>query len=468
MASISKDRSGSRRLLFTDAAGDRKAIYLGKTPQKTCESLRRLVEQLVAAKMAGTAPTSEAIRWLDGIGDAMRDKLAAAGVADAPNRAAIREFVESYIAARVDVKPNTLRGWRQARDHLVAHFGPGKPVRSFTKGDGKDFRLYLIGLGLAEASVRKYCGFAKHFLAQAVDREILDRNPFAGVPSSSIGNEKRQFFVTRADTQKVFDACPDAEWRLIVALSRYGGLRCPSEHLRLAWDDIDWERSRFTVHSPKTERHQGHDTRIVPLFPELRPFLADAFDAAEEGATHVLAKHRDDEANIRTQMTRIVRRAGLKPWPRIFHNLRSSRQTELEAQFPTHVVCSWIGNSPLVARRHYLQMRDEDFDRAALTPTGEVVNSAAGRDDAQSSAATVRNSPQRSETRASFVPENKENHLFQGVKAGADGNRTHRTSVYDVPPVLKTGTVTRAAFTPEVGWTVYADPAREDSPGEIT
>lgn len=34
-------------------------------------------------------------------------------------------------------------------------------------------------------------------------------------------------------------------------------------------------------------------------------------------------------------------------------------------------------------------------------------------------------------------------------KAGADGNRTHQTSHNDVPPVLKTGAVTRAAFTPE-------------------
>src|SRR2546423_400202 len=34
-------------------------------------------------------------------------------------------------------------------------------------------------------------------------------------------------------------------------------------------------------------------------------------------------------------------------------------------------------------------------------------------------------------------------------KAGADGNRTHRTPLYDVPPVLKTGAVTRAAFAPE-------------------
>src|SRR5579863_8153016 len=35
-------------------------------------------------------------------------------------------------------------------------------------------------------------------------------------------------------------------------------------------------------------------------------------------------------------------------------------------------------------------------------------------------------------------------------QAGADGNRTHQAPEYDASPVLKTGTVTRAAFTPEL------------------
>ncbi len=34
-----------------------------------------------------------------------------------------------------------------------------------------------------------------------------------------------------------------------------------------------------------------------------------------------------------------VCRAGLKPWAKLFHNLRASRQTELENDFPSHVVC---------------------------------------------------------------------------------------------------------------------------------
>jgi predicted fused transcriptional regulator/phosphomethylpyrimidine kinase len=34
-------------------------------------------------------------------------------------------------------------------------------------------------------------------------------------------------------------------------------------------------------------------------------------------------------------------------------------------------VCSWIGNSKVVARRHYLQLRDEDFARAAQNAAHE-------------------------------------------------------------------------------------------------
>ena len=63
-------------------------------------------------------------------------------------------------------------------------------------------------------------------------------------------------------------------------------------------------------------------------------------------------------------MARIVRQAGLTPWPRIFHNLRSTRQTELEEQFPSHVVCRWIGNSQQVAQKHYLQVTDDHYQRA--------------------------------------------------------------------------------------------------------
>jgi hypothetical protein len=158
---------------------------------------------------------------------------------------------------------------------------------------------------------------------------------------------------------------------LLFALSRFGGLRCPCEHLALKWTDIDWERDRFRVDSPKT------GVRWVPIFPELRPYLEEAFELAPEGAVHVIGRYRDANANLRTQLMRIIGKAGLKPWPKLFHNLRATRETELAAQHPIHVVCAWIGHAAAIAQKHYLQVTDADFERACLgrgAESGAVVD----------------------------------------------------------------------------------------------
>lgn len=151
------------------------------------------------------------------------------------------------------------------------------------------------------------------------------------------------------------------------ALSRFGGLRCPSEHLRLQWTDIDWEDSRIVVSSPKTGHHEGKASRVLPLFPvfpELRPHLEEAWEAAQSGALFVISRYPNTNANLRTQLLRIIKRAGLTPWPKLFHNLRATRQTELEERFPSHVVCRWIGNSRRVAQEHYLQVTDVHYRQA--------------------------------------------------------------------------------------------------------
>ena len=61
----------------------------------------------------------------------------------------------------------------------------------------------------------------------------------------------------------------------------------------------------------------------------------------------------------------IVVRAGLRPWPKLFQNLRANRETELAAAFPIHVVCEWMGNSPKIVARHYLRVTAADCERAA-------------------------------------------------------------------------------------------------------
>ena len=102
----------------------------------------------------------------------------------------------------------------------------------------------------------------------------------------------------------------------------------------------------------------------MPIVPELRRYLEEGMELASDGTEFVITRYRQSNANLRTALLRYILRAGLKPRPKLFNNLRSSCQTELEERFPSHVVCAWLGNSERIAREHYLQVTDAHFERA--------------------------------------------------------------------------------------------------------
>jgi integrase len=367
MATIGTEPNGHRRILFVAADGTRKTVRLGKCRDRDAEQVCRHVEALAAATINGQPVSRETAVWVGGIGHKLHDRLARAGLVQAKaavGATKLGSFIDAYIAGRTDVKPWTVINFKRARKALVDYFGEGKPLATITAGDADAFRLALLGKGLAENTVRRICGRARQYFRAAIRRELVHRNPFDGIKCAVGANPDRLYFVSREDAEKVLAACPDAEWRLIFALSRYAGMRCPSEHLTLRWGDVDWEHNRMTVRSPKTEHHEGKASRQCPIFPELYPHLREAFEAAEAGTEYVIARCRDGSVNLRTQLERIIRRAGLQPWPKLFHNMRATRETELAESFPLHVVCAWIGNSSAIAAKHYLQVTDEHFDRA--------------------------------------------------------------------------------------------------------
>ena len=92
-----------------------------------------------------------------------------------------------------------------------------------------------------------------------------------------------------------------------------------------------------------------------------------------------------------------MKRAGLKPWPRLFHAMRASRETELAKDYPIHVVTAWLGNTPRIAMKHYLQVTDADFERASQG--GAESGAQAAQNAAQQAHAGNRsNSPERGVT----------------------------------------------------------------------
>ncbi|MCL2709517.1 MAG: site-specific integrase [Planctomycetaceae bacterium] len=161
------------------------------------------------------------------------------------------------------------------------------------------------------------------------------------------------YFVTDGETQSLLDACNSPQQRLIIALARYGGLRCPSELVGLKWSEVNWERNRFTVHSPKTEG-QGKEKRIVPIFKELYPFFREAFETAPDGVDKIYPEITYKKS-LGSFIAKRAALAGLTLWVKPFQNMRSSRATELIEIYPAHVVNYWLGHTEAVAMEHYRQ-----------------------------------------------------------------------------------------------------------------
>ena len=378
MASISFS-NGRATIQFVDVDNKRKSIRLGAVPKRTADAIKLRVEALLNAKITNTPMDRDTASWLAGIGADLADKLASAGLIAVRSSRLLGEFVEDFIASRVDVKASTCESMRHTSARLVSYFGANRSLNSITAADMDRWTIHLQGL-YSPATVGRTIKRARQLFTQAMRAKVIHENPVDGIQAPAQHNPERMRFIGRDTIGKVMEVA-DREWRLILALARYGGIRIPSELEPLRLADIDFERGRLRVTSPKTARHAGKGERWIPLFPELRPHVEEAFDTAPEGEVylvrHPCLRQRKAKVNLRKGLTLLLRKACVSPWPRLFHNLRASRQTELAAEFPSHVVCAWLGNSERVAAAHYLQVTDADFDKAISERAKGSIKSAA-------------------------------------------------------------------------------------------
>ena len=447
MASIGNDPGGRRRILFVGMDGKRHTIRLGKMPKRSAEDVKRRVEALIAAQISRSPIDAETARWLADLPETMAARLAAAGLVAARERKVtmpLKKFLDAFVERKSRVKPATKEIWGQVIRNLIGYFGADHDVAAVTEEDAEKFKDYLIDQKLARTTISKRLQFTRGFFKFAVKKKLIAQNPFAEVSEAAVGLPNTKRFISREDTAALI-AASNLIWQTIIALCRYGGLRCPSEVASLRWEDIDWASGRMTVTSPKTEHHEGKETRVLPIFPELAPVLTASFEAADDGAVYVIGGYLREKAlrpqgwrscNLRTQFGRVIKRAGLKAWPRLFHNLRASRETELLREHPIHVVTAWLGNSPRIALKHYCMVTDHDFDlaRGAVdkASTGAVdrvrgaqqaeVESSRGADSDETTAASSKKGGTESGT---VVAQNAAQQLHAAVRKDSHDQRAN-------------------------------------------
>jgi integrase len=370
-----KKRTILRRIQVFTPGGKRRAIRLGDIPLPQARGILRHVDRLAACAVDGSDPPTETRRWLAGIGKSLRDRLVLLGLtgpSSEPQRMlTLSGLVEDYKADPqwATRKPKTQDNKQRSFDLALSYFGGDQLAARITPTRAASFYAAMRlpkdqqGYGLAEATANMAAANLHALWSYAIGDEKLTANPFAKVPRGAVkGNNVH---LSLADSLQVLEAMDGTEGKLLFGIARWGGVRIPSEIRRLRWCDVDRERERFQVFSPKTERHQTGRSRWAPLFPELQPLFQARWDEAEEGEEYVFPRLRLSGASTAKNLLRsALRRCGMEPWPRLFHSLRATRQTELTERFPAHVVNAWLGNSAEVAARHYLMVTDQHFEQA--------------------------------------------------------------------------------------------------------
>ncbi len=369
MASVSKTKSGAVRIRFA-LNGKRKEIYLGKVSQKVSNRFKDHIEALAIASNTSTNVPRRSIEWATGIQDDFKKKLATAGLIDLSTPddiPTLGNFVDRWIATRTDVKESSRKVYGRARNWLVKFFDEDCSIEDITPGDGDDWRRFMLE-HIGGNTACKMSGIAKQVFSYALRKRLIDENPFADLPTA-VGARKKTF-VEHDTIQKLIDAAPSAEWRLLIVLARYGGLRVPSEPLALKWGDINFNSNTIYVPQPKVEHH-GETHRQMPMFHDLKPYLEDVLNEQGGAASpddDVLQKCR--LTNYIPQITRISKQAGVPLTDAFFTCCRSSLETELlEEGMQPQAIHVWLGHSEAVSKKHYRQVRDKHFqDALRLTP----------------------------------------------------------------------------------------------------
>jgi site-specific recombinase XerD len=327
-----------------------------------------MVETLVYYRKNGThVPDKAVTNWLSAAPTELQEKLAKVGLINVTKSKTCQELWETCLKHKTgEVKESTMKSYRHCQDQFFERFSPTEPIGKITAEVLLDWKTDLLASGHATNSVAQYVQTTKMVFDWAVDQDWLTKNPGQKIPNGQMVNRDKDRKISMEEYVKMLDVSPNQEWRTIVALARIGGLRCPSELRCLRWTDVNWSENRFLVRSPKTERHEGHHERIVPLFPELRTELEQHFSLAEtEGNEFVIQGLQNTCWQLNHVIQKIAALAGLGTLAKPFTNMRKTRSNEVYRRWGEIKESLWIGHSDKVMKDFYHWQEDEDFAEAA-------------------------------------------------------------------------------------------------------
>lgn len=348
-------------------------IHLGTCSEKNANQAFRHVCSLIEANKLGDSPGLEARKWVRSLSSdsTLSKSLLKLGLIDASDASQrirpelrllgpfLQDFIDSYEGSE-----RTKKNYTQTKQWLLLRFDEDKPLAEITEEDLHRWCRYLKQEGLKRSNREKHIQRCRTLFLAAVRSRILSESPARSIKverTHSRPVDSKSFFVSREIFDSVIAGGLPLRYQVAFALMRWQGFR-RHETLLLRWPDIDFDKKSINVQSHKTPR-------VCPLFPEVVPFLVRAKEELHAAGDYVIPWPADDREKA-DSLTPLLKKAIGKAigkeniWPDICQTLRRNRRTELEREFPSYLLDRWIGHDYATARDHYLQVLDDDWQRA--------------------------------------------------------------------------------------------------------
>ena len=167
-----------------------------------------------------------------------------------------KELWNEFEQRSAESSPRSRQNHRLAWTRFFSFFKEQESIADLTQNrmlQWKEFLLQSLSPSTAAATVRRM----KTVFRFAVMKGWIADNPLQDISIKYSPTRKDRRFFTRDEYLTLLEHCPNQEWRVILALARYAGLRCPSEVMQLRWRDINWKAKGINIYRIITARNYG-------------------------------------------------------------------------------------------------------------------------------------------------------------------------------------------------------------------
>ena len=308
----------------------------------------------------------------------------------------LHTWLDRYLKIREsDLRRATMDIHRQCVRQLKEFFSHDPRIEQIQRPAATDWRLWLAEKGgangrpLGEATVCRQAKTAKVIMRHAMTEGLIGVNPFEHLKvTPPVKDQFSRRFVKREELAKVILRQPEIEPLLMLCYC--AGLRF-SEALHLRYGDV-YPRKRKLIVRPRegveTSKQRGREVlvtqelfdwgdewdhrreQLIKALDPTNPYVAvvENFQQEPIASLTVCGIIESGRHNLPQRLLRkACEAANVEPFT--FNDLRRTRDTLWHQEFPSHVVCAWMGHSEAVARKHYLSVPESYYSRDSSSPS---------------------------------------------------------------------------------------------------